>query len=104
METKKEQIFLELKSKLLSEIKYREEILSQLEWDSHKEKGFVSNFIRKFLKFKTQAPNLFWKDGETYGRYLIDADKYLHKAIANAFKNSIEKLKLDYENATQADA
>ena len=103
MITKKEQQFLALKSKLLSEIKYREEILSQLKWDSHKEKGFVSNFIRGFLKIKEpNAPNLFWKDGETYGRYLIDADKDLNKDIQESFEKSIEKLKLDYGNATQA--
>jgi hypothetical protein len=104
METEKEQQFLTLKSKLLSEIKYREGILNQLKRDSHRKKGFVSNFIRQFLKNKTQAPNLFWKDNETYGRYLIDADKELHKNIADAFEKSIEKIKLDYGNAGQADA
>ncbi len=101
MEIEKEQEFLHLKSKLLSEIKYREEILNQLQWDSHKEKGFVSNFIKKFLKIeKPNAPNLFWKNGETYGRYLIDADKELNSDIQEAFKKSIEKLKTDYEKAT----
>ena len=106
MITKKEQQFLALKSKLLSEIKYREEILSQLKWDSHKEKGFVSNFIRGFLKIKEpNAPNLFWKDGETYGRYLIDADKDLNKDIQEAFEKSIEKLKRDYNDSVlEADA
>jgi hypothetical protein len=100
MEIEKEQEFLTLKSKLLSEIKYREEILSQLSWNSHKEKGFVMNFIRGFLKIKEpNAPNLFWKDGETYGRYLIDADKDLNNDIQEAFRKSIEKLKIDYEKA-----
>ena len=101
METEKEQEFLKLKSKLLAEIKYREEILRQLSWDSHREKGFVMNFIRGFLKIKEpKAPNLFWKDGETYGRYLIDSDKELNSDIQKAFEKSIEKLKLDYEKAT----
>lgn len=101
MDTKKEQEFLHLKSKLLSEIKYREEILSQLSWDSDKEKGFVMNFIRKFLKIeKPEALNLFWKDRETYGRYLIDADKELNNDIQESFKKSITKLKSDYEIAT----
>lgn len=100
MELDKEEEFLKLKSKLLAEIKYREEILRQLSWNSHKEKGFVSNFIKGFLKIKTQAPNLFWKDGETYGRYLIDADKELSSDIQEAFVKSIAKLKYDYEKAT----
>lgn len=101
MEIEKEQEFLHLKSKLLSEIKYREEILNQLNWDSYKEKGFVMNFIRGFLKIKEpKAPNLFWKDGETYGRYLIDADKQLNLDIQEAFIKSISKLKADYEKAT----
>jgi hypothetical protein len=101
MEIEKEQEFLNLKSKLLSEIKYREEILRQLSWDSGREKGFVMNFIRQFLKIeKPNAPNLFWKDGETYGRYLIDADKDLNSDIQEAFKKSISKLKADYEKAT----
>jgi len=88
--------YLALKTKLLNEIEYREEILSQLQRNSKDEKGFVSNFIKKFLKIEKQAPNLFWKNNETYGRYLIDSDKELHKDIAIAFKKSIEKLKLDY--------
>jgi len=100
MDTQKQKDFLKLKSKLLNEIEYREGVLRQLKWDSYKEKGFVSNFIRNFLIIKKpEAPNLFWKDGETYGRYLIDADKELHKDIALAFEKSIEKLKVDYENA-----
>jgi len=98
METEKEQEILDLKNKMLSEIKYREGVLNQLDWDSSKEKGFVSNFIKGFLKIKKQAPNLFWKDNETYGRYLIDADKELHKDIAIAFEKSIKKLKEDYRN------
>ena len=101
MKIENEQEFLNLKLKLLSEIKYREEILSQLKSDSHKEKGFVSSFIKIFLKVKKQAPNLFWKNNETYGRYLIDADKELHNNIASAFEMSIYKLKLDYENASK---
>jgi hypothetical protein len=104
MDTQKQKDFLELKSKLLNEIEYREGVLRQLTFDSNREKGFVSTFLKGFLKHKNQAPNLFWKDGETYGRYLIDADKELHKNIADAFEKSIEKLRLDYENATQADA
>jgi hypothetical protein len=99
MDIEKEKDFLALKKRLLNEIKYREEILSQLRWDSNKEKGFVSNFIKTFLKSKIQAPNLFWKDNETYGRYLIDADKELHKDIAIAFDKSLEKIKEDYNNA-----
>lgn len=96
MDTSREQALIKLKNKHLAEIKYREEILGQLKWDSHKEKGFVMNFIRGFLKIKTEAPNLFWLDGETYGRYLIDADKELNKDIQAAFEKSIEKLKVDY--------
>lgn len=100
MNTQSEQELLVLRQKLLKEIKYREEILSQLRWDSHKEKGFVSNFIRGFLKIKKpDAPNLFWKDGETYGRYLIDADKELNDDIQKVFEKSIEKLKKDYEKS-----
>ena len=101
MEIDKEQEFLHLKSKLLSEIKYREDVLSQLKRDSGNEKGFVSHFIKKFLKINTEAPNLFWKNNETYGRYLIDADKELHKDISIAFEKSIEILKIDYENSKQ---
>jgi len=104
METYKEQELLALKSKHLAEIKYREEILRQLKGDSEKEKGFVVNFIRDFLKIKKpNAPNLFWKDRETYGRYLIDADKDLNQDIQQAFKKSIEKLKSDYENIGNSD-
>jgi len=99
MDTKKQQEFLELKIKMLDEIKYREGVLRQLSFYSNKEKGFVSNFIRTFLKHKEPAPNLFWKDRETYGRYLIDADKELHKDIALAFEKSIEKLKKEYNIA-----
>lgn len=98
MNTEEEIQFLQLKNKLLLEIKYREEILSQLNWDSNREKGFVSNFIKGFLKIKKQAPNLFWKDNETYGRYLIDADKELHNDIAEAFKKSIDKLQQTLKN------
>ncbi len=102
METIKEEEFLALKSKLLREIKYREEILSQLKNNSQEEKGFVSNFISGFLKIKnTEAPNIFWKDSETYGRYLIDADKELNRDIQEAFEKSIAKLKKDYENTKQ---
>ena len=96
---------LELKTKLLNEIEYREGVLRQLTFDSSREKGFVSTFLKGFLKHKKQAPNLFWKDGETYGRYLIDADKELHKDIALAFEKSIEKLKRDYNDSVlEADA
>lgn len=102
MKIEEEQELIRLKSKLLSEIKYREEILTQLRWDSHKEKGFVSNFIRGFLKIKEpNAPNLFWKNRETYGRYLIDADKDLNLDIQKAFEKSIEKMKLDYSKSTK---
>lgn len=102
MNTQAEQQLLVLRQKLLKEIKYREEILAQLRLDSHKEKGFVSNFIRGFLNIKKpDAPNLFWKDGETYGRYLIDADKELNNDIQNAFEKSIEKLKTDYKKSKE---
>ena len=105
MNTEKQKEFLELKTKLLNEIEYREGVLRQLTFDSNREKGFVSTFLKGFLKHKKQAPNLFWKDGETYGRYLIDADKELHKDIALAFEKSIEKLKRDYNDSVlQADA
>ena len=99
MNTEKQKEFLELKTKLLNEIEYREGVLRQLTFDSNREKGFVSTFLKGFLKHKKQAPNLFWKDGETYGRYLIDADKELHKDIALAFEKSIEKLKRDYNDS-----
>jgi len=98
MIVEKQKEFLELKTKLLNEIEYREGVLSQLTYDSNREKGFVSNFLERFLKHKKKAPNLFWKNGETYGRYLIDADKELHKEIALAFEKSIEKLKRDYND------
>ena len=89
----------------LNEIEYREGVLRQLTFDSNREKGFVSTFLKGFLKYKKQAPNLFWKDGETYGRYLIDADKELHKDISLAFEKSIEKLKRDYNDSVlEADA
>ena len=105
MDTQKEISFLGLKSKLLKEIEYREGILRQLKFDSNREKGFVSTFLQKFLKHKEKAPNLFWKDGETYGRYLIDADKELHKDFILALEKSIEKLKCDYNDAVlEADA
>jgi len=101
MDAKKELEFLELKSKLLNEIEYREGVLRQLTFDSGREKGFVSTFLKGFLKHKKQAPNLFWKNGETYGRYLIDADKELHEDIKLAFEKSIKKLKLDYSKSQQ---
>ena len=105
MDTQRQKDFLELKSKLLNEIEYREGVLRQLTFDSNREKGFVSTFLKGFLKHKKQAPNLFWKDGEAYGRYLIDADKELHKDIELALERSIEKLKVDYNNAViEADA
>ena len=105
MDTQKQKDFLELKSKLLNEIEYREGVLRQLTFDSNREKGFVSTFLKGFLKHKKQAPNLFWKDGEAYGIYLIDADKELHKDIELALERSIEKLKVDYNNAViEADA
>jgi len=105
MNTEKQKEFLELKTKLLNEIEYRAGVLRQLTFDSDREKGFVSTFLKGFLKHKKQAPNLFWKDGETYGRYLIDADKELHKDIALAFEKSIEKLKRDYNDSVlEADA
>lgn len=100
MNTLEEKNFIESKRKLLSEIEYREGVLRQLRYDSPREKGFVSNFIKMFLKQKSQdVPNLFWKDGESYGRYLIDADKELHSDIALAFEKSLTKMKEDYENA-----
>jgi len=98
MEINKEKQYLELKSKILAEIEYREGIVSQLKWNSVKEKGFVNSFIEKFLKHKKKAPNLFWLNNETYGRYLIDADKELHNDIVISFEKSIEKLKSDYNN------
>lgn len=105
MDVQKEKEFLELKEKLLNEIKYRESVLSELKYDSSKEKGFVSNFMKRFLKSKIEAPNLFWLNGETYGRYLIDADKELQKDIKLAFEKSLEKLKRDYNEAVfKADA
>lgn len=99
MKTHEEKNYLELKNKLLSEIEYRETILSELKRNSKEEKGFVFNFIKSFLKIRKKAPNLFWKDNETYGRYLIDADKELHDDIAIAFEKSIEKLKSDYSKS-----
>ena len=99
MNTEKQKEFLELKTKLLNEIEYREGVLRQLTFDSNREKGFVSAFMKGFLKHKNQAPNLFWKNNEAYGRYLIDADKELHKDIAIAFEKSIEKLKRDYNDS-----
>ena len=100
METNKEKEFLSLKQKLIQEIEYRYEIIRQLSWDSSKQKGFVTNFIRTFLKIKeTNAPNLFWKDRETYGRYLIDHDKELHQDIIIALEKSIAKLQKDYNEA-----
>lgn len=100
METNKEKEFLSLKQKLLQEIEYRCEIIRQLSWDSSKEKGFVPNFIRQFLKIKEpNAPNVFWKDRETYGRYLIDHDKELHQDIIIALQKSIDKLQKDYNEA-----
>lgn len=100
MNITEEQEFLESKRKLLNEIQYREGVLRQLSFDSNRDKGFVSNFIIGFLKIKKpNAPNLFWKDGEAYGRYLIDADKDLNKDIQEAFEKSIKKLRADYGNA-----
>jgi hypothetical protein len=99
MNTEKLKEFLELKTKLLNEIEYREGILRQLTFDSNKGKNFVLNFLKGFLKYKKKAPNLFWENGEAYGRYLIDTDKELHNDIALAFEKSIEKLKNDYNNA-----
>ena len=99
MNTEKQKEFLELKTKLLNEIEYREGVFRQLTFDSNREKGFVSTFLKGFLKHKKQAPNFFWKDSETYSRYLIDADKELHKDIELALERSIEKLKVDYNNA-----
>lgn len=105
MNTEKLKEFLELKTKILNEIEYREGILRQLTFDSNKRKNFVLNFIKGFLKYKKKAPNLFWENEEAYGRYLIDADKELHKDIALAFKKSIEKLKRDYNDSVlEADA
>ena len=63
MNTEKQKEFLELKTKLLNEIEYREGVFRQLTFDSNREKGFVSTFLKGFLKHKKQAPNLFWKDG-----------------------------------------
>jgi len=100
METNKEKEFLGLKQKLLQEIEYRYEIIRQLSWDCSKEKGFVPNFIKQFLKIKEpNAPNVFWKDRETYGRYLIDHDKELHQDIIIALQKSIDKLQKDYNEA-----
>ncbi|MGL2993540.1 hypothetical protein [Flavobacterium sp. TSSA_36] len=105
MNTEKQKKKLELKTKLLNEIEYREGLLNQLTYDSNREKGFVCNFLSGFLKYKKKAPILFWKNGETYSRYLIDADKELHKDIALAFEKSIEKLKCDYNDSVhEADA
>jgi hypothetical protein len=105
MDTQKEKEFLELKSKLLNEIEYREGVFRQLTFDSNREKGFVSNFLRGFLKHEEKAPNRLFKDNETYCRFLIDADKDLHRDIALAFEKSIEKLKRDYNDSIlEADA
>lgn len=97
METNKEKEFLNSKQKMIQEIEYRQGIIRQLSFDSGREKGFVMNFIRQFLKIKEpNAPNLFWKDRETYGRYLIDHDKELHQDIIIALEKSIVKLQKDY--------
>lgn len=98
MDTKREKDLLVLKTKLLNEIEYREGVLRQLTFDSNREKGFVSVFLEKFLKHEKKAP-IFWKDEENYGKYLIDADKELHKDIALAFEKSIEKMKRDYNDS-----
>lgn len=105
MNIQKEKDFLTLRNKLLSEIEFRCTVLSELKNNRQNEKGFVSGFIRNFLKIKKEAPNLFWKNNETYGRYMIDADKELIEDIEKAFKKSIDKMKVDYENAVaQAEA
>lgn len=101
MNIEKQKEFLKLKNKLLSEIEYREDVLRNLVFDSNLEKGFVTSFLERFLKYKRKAPNVFWHNGEAYGRYLIDADMELRKDIQFAFEKSIEKLKLDYNNAVQ---
>lgn len=101
MDIEKQKEFLKLKNKLLSEIEYREGVLRHLIFDSNREKGAVTTFLAGFLKYKRKAPNVFWQDDETYGRYLIDADMELRKDIQFAFEKSLEKLKLDYNNAVQ---
>ena len=59
MNTEKQKEFLELKTKLLNEIEYREGVLRQLTFDSSREKGFVSTFLKGFLKYKKQSKILY---------------------------------------------
>ena len=103
MNIQEEKNLLNLRNQLLSEIDFRNTVLEELKSNHKDEKGFVSGFIRNFLKIKTHVPNLFFKNDETYGRYLIDADKELIKDIKKAFEKSIDKMKIDYENATLKD-
>lgn len=99
MDTQKEKDFLMFRNKLLSEIETRESILSELERNKKDKKGFIANFVRGFLKYKKDVPNIFWLNNETYGRYLIDSDNELISDIQNAFRKSIEKMKLDYKDS-----
>lgn len=97
MNIDKEKQILESKTKILKEIEYRKEIVFNLKQESVEQKGFVCNFIQKILKIKKEAPNLYWKNNEVYGRYLIDADQDLHNDIILAFEKSIDKLQKEYE-------
>ena len=93
MDIEVEEKYNEEKQKVLKEIKYRESVMRQLEFDTGRKRCFFANFIYRVLGIENPSPPAYRKDPrDMHITYDIDSDIELQKDIYIAFEKSKNKL------------